>query len=176
MVVILTFVLTASGAAALTPLISPFKDVQEDHWAFSDVVWAKNWGFMKGYEDETFRGDNAVSRYELTKVLSNYDGIRHPEVGNMADEIFTLKNEVAQLKLEVAADFPVDHSELAPGATSYLVCKSALDNSRVYTTEFPYAPFEGVRYDANGNSINEKVEVKDCVRTTQEYYDSKVND
>lgn len=46
-----------------------FKDVPKDHWAAEYVAKAASDGIMKGYPDSTFKGDNAVTRYELAVAL-----------------------------------------------------------------------------------------------------------
>ncbi|MFZ5639073.1 MAG: N-acetylmuramoyl-L-alanine amidase [Bacillota bacterium] len=44
-------------------------DVPPDHWAAAAVKWAVETGYMKGYEDGTFRGDQGLTRYEEAAVL-----------------------------------------------------------------------------------------------------------
>lgn len=166
--------LTGTSVLALTPIDnSPFKDVPNDHWAVYEVDWAKGWKVMNGFEDGTFGGDKNTTRYELAKTLANYDNVRHPEVSEMKDEMENLKREIKELNLASEGVIPLASSELAPGETSYLVCKSAKYNW-IYTSEFPYAPFYGERYDNEGNKIEDKSELNDCVRTTKNFWESIV--
>lgn len=46
-----------------------FKDVPADHWAADSVSKLVDIGVVKGYPDETYRGDQNVTRYELAVVL-----------------------------------------------------------------------------------------------------------
>ncbi len=44
-------------------------DVPADHWAADAVDFATATGFMNGYPDGNFRGDQALSRYEIAVIL-----------------------------------------------------------------------------------------------------------
>ncbi len=46
-----------------------FKDVPKDHWAAESVKTLADAGVIKGYPDQTFKGDNHVTRYELAVAL-----------------------------------------------------------------------------------------------------------
>jgi hypothetical protein len=54
-----------------------FSDVPKDHWAYGAVGKIAESGLIDGYSDGTFRGKQAVSRYEfaivITKALEHYD-------------------------------------------------------------------------------------------------------
>lgn len=60
-------------AVLATPAICgdkpPFKDVPKDHWASEYVAAVAEKGIMKGYPDATFKGERAVTRYELAVAL-----------------------------------------------------------------------------------------------------------
>jgi hypothetical protein len=47
------------------------KDVPGDHWAKDAVNMVAQNGIMKGYPDDTFKGDRHVTRYELCVALAN---------------------------------------------------------------------------------------------------------
>jgi hypothetical protein len=50
-----------------------FKDLKYDHWAAESVVNIVNkYQLMKGYPDNTFKGDNTLTRYELASVLFKF--------------------------------------------------------------------------------------------------------
>ncbi len=47
-------------------LVLPFTDVPTDHWAYQALLnLAGVYGCVGGYPDGTFRGENAVTRYEF---------------------------------------------------------------------------------------------------------------
>ncbi len=48
---------------------SSFSDVTDDMWYAKDAECAKTIGIIKGYEDGTFRGDNAVSKREACVII-----------------------------------------------------------------------------------------------------------
>lgn len=69
LVVVLTLSLPISAVS--------IKDVPNDHWAYKSVVKLVNSGLISLYDDGTFRGREAVTRYELAefvaRILENVD-------------------------------------------------------------------------------------------------------
>jgi N-acetyl-anhydromuramyl-L-alanine amidase AmpD len=51
------------------PSEGPFHDVPPSHWAVEAVQFVKDNGLMVGYPDGEFKGDNAVTRYELAQIV-----------------------------------------------------------------------------------------------------------
>lgn len=49
---------------------SPFRDVQASDWYFKDVAAAAAEGYIRGYEDNTFRPHNPITRQELAVIIS----------------------------------------------------------------------------------------------------------
>ena len=43
-----------------------------NHWALNPIIWAKENGVVEGYEDNTFRPNQPVSRQEFAQMLYNY--------------------------------------------------------------------------------------------------------
>ncbi|MEY3300065.1 MAG: hypothetical protein RLZZ597_3325 [Cyanobacteriota bacterium] len=57
-------------------LVMPFTDVPEDHWAYQALLnLAGVYGCVGGYPDGTFRGDNAVTRYEFAAGMESCLGV-----------------------------------------------------------------------------------------------------
>lgn len=57
-------------------LTLPFTDVPEDHWAYQALLnLAGVYGCIGGYPDGTFRGDNAVTRYEFAAGMESCLGV-----------------------------------------------------------------------------------------------------
>lgn len=50
---------------------STFTDVS-GHWAIDAITWAQKTGVVTGYENNTFRPNQAVTREELAQMLYNY--------------------------------------------------------------------------------------------------------
>lgn len=43
-----------------------------EHWAKSPIVWAQQTGVVDGYEDNSFRPENPISRQEFAQIMYNY--------------------------------------------------------------------------------------------------------
>jgi len=62
-----------------------YTDVATNYWAYSDVAYAKHAGWLNGYADGTFKGDNAITRAEVVAVVNR-------ATGRKADESYITKN------------------------------------------------------------------------------------
>ena len=90
----------------------------------------------------------------------------------------------------VEADFPIVSEPDKPFETSYKVCEDPVTGARIYKSTFSgddsgWASF----YDESGtliestpemgpgalNNLKPKTEVENCVRTTEEYFKSRIN-
>lgn len=49
-----------------------FKDVPETHWAYKAIEELAEMGIINGYEDGTFKPDDAVTRAEVATMLDRY--------------------------------------------------------------------------------------------------------
>ena len=47
-----------------------FPDVSAGHWAFNDICTVNAYGLVDGYEDETFRPDNHITRAEVVSIIN----------------------------------------------------------------------------------------------------------
>lgn len=59
---------TASGTAMT------FTDVATDYWAMNAITTVTQMGLMNGYGDNTFRGDQEITRAELTSIIARLLG------------------------------------------------------------------------------------------------------
>jgi len=55
--------------SAATSTVSKFPDVASNHWAVGYIGWAAGKEIVNGYEDGTFRPDNAVTYQEAVKMI-----------------------------------------------------------------------------------------------------------
>ena len=62
-----------------------YTDVNSSYWAYNDVAYAKNIGWLNGYADGTFKGDNNITRAEVVTVVNH-------ATGRYADENYINKN------------------------------------------------------------------------------------
>ena len=51
-----------------------YTDVASSYWAYSDIAFAKNIGWLNGYSDGSFRGDNDITRAEVVTVVNRATG------------------------------------------------------------------------------------------------------
>lgn len=51
-----------------------YTDVSKDYWAYNDIALAKHIGWLNGYADGTFRGDNNITRAEVVTVVNRATG------------------------------------------------------------------------------------------------------
>ncbi|MBE7042132.1 MAG: S-layer homology domain-containing protein [Ruminococcaceae bacterium] len=47
-----------------------FVDVDKDRWSYSFILTAANKGWISGYEDNTFRPENPITRAEVTSIVN----------------------------------------------------------------------------------------------------------
>lgn len=51
-----------------------YTDLSNSYWAYSDIAYAKNIGWLNGYADGTFKGDNNITRAEVVTVVNSATG------------------------------------------------------------------------------------------------------
>ncbi|KUK93664.1 MAG: S-layer domain protein [Thermotogales bacterium 46_20] len=49
-----------------------YQDVDPDHWAYESVMNVTNAGLFEGYPDGTFKGNQAMTRYEYAMVVNRF--------------------------------------------------------------------------------------------------------
>ena len=62
-----------------------YTDLNSSYWAYGDIAYAKNIGWLNGYADGTFKGDNNITRAEVVTVVNR-------ATGRNADESYINKN------------------------------------------------------------------------------------
>ena len=56
-----------------------------DEWYATAVSWAANVGVVNGYEDNTFRPNQPITREQLAAILMNYAAYKGEDVSARAD-------------------------------------------------------------------------------------------
>ena len=79
-----------------------FSDVKADHWAKKYILWGKKNNVLSGYEDNTFRPDQKISRQEMASVLYRYITNHHHET------ILNIQPETAFLDENLIGDWAKD--------------------------------------------------------------------
>ncbi len=73
-----------------------YTDVSANYWAYNDIAFAKNIGWLNGYADGTFKGDNNITRAEVVTVTNHATG-RTPDEDYITKNVTTL-NRFTDLK------------------------------------------------------------------------------
>ncbi len=68
--VLSTLIISASAASAASA-DQLYYDVSKDNWAVAAVTKLTNDGIVTGYGDGTFRGDRAITRYEMAQMIAS---------------------------------------------------------------------------------------------------------
>ncbi|MDL2280530.1 S-layer homology domain-containing protein [Selenomonadales bacterium OttesenSCG-928-I06] len=90
--VVLALAVALSLSVAGTAMAqNPFNDVPQGHWAYDAVAQLEKDGLVTGYGDGTYRGDRAMSRYEMATVVAQIDDAN----GENAELINRLRSEFA---------------------------------------------------------------------------------
>ncbi len=88
----------------------PFADVPTNHWAYDAIAELAAKGLVEGYPDGTFKGDRAMTRYEMAMVvarlLARIESIQipapvRPEVGRA--DVESIQRLVNEFRAELAA-------------------------------------------------------------------------
>lgn len=67
---VLLFAIVFAAIMSLPVLADPFSDVPQDHWAYDAVQMLEEKGLVEGYPDGLFKGDRAMTRYEMAMVVA----------------------------------------------------------------------------------------------------------
>lgn len=73
-----------------------FKDVVAGKWYTTSVIWANYYGIVAGYEDGTFRPEQAVTRQDFAAILYKYSSVTKKNVtaaGNI--DVFRDKSTIS---------------------------------------------------------------------------------
>lgn len=57
------------GGTALAAPVNPFDDVPPNHWSYAAVEKLVHDGVVTGYDDNTFKGDKPLTRYEMAVIV-----------------------------------------------------------------------------------------------------------
>ncbi len=71
MLSVLSALIISTSAAYAASADQLYSDVPQDHWAVAAVTKLSNDGIVTGYGDGTFRGDRAITRYEMAQMIAS---------------------------------------------------------------------------------------------------------
>ena len=106
----------ALAAALMFALVAPafaqpFADVPTNHWAYDAIAELAAKGLVEGYPDGTFKGDRAMTRYEMAMVvarlLARIESIQIPAPGPAPQvtraDLEALQRLINEFRAELAA-------------------------------------------------------------------------
>lgn len=64
-----------------------FADVKNTDWFYTQVLYAINKGYIKGFEDNTFRGDDFISREQVCVILDRILSLTSDKEVTVSDEV-----------------------------------------------------------------------------------------
>lgn len=130
-----TMIIAALAFGLVAPAVAqPFADVPTNHWAYDAVAELAAKGLVEGYPDGTFKGDRAMTRYEMAMVvarlLSRIEAIQIP--GPQTPEVTKADLETIQrLVNEFRAELTALGVRVTTIESELNAIKSKLDNVRV---------------------------------------------
>lgn len=101
---VLTTALVVGAASTTFAAANPFSDVPAGHWAYDAVAQLAADGVIEGYGDNTFRGDQSITRYEMAQMVAkamakNPSGVDKAMLDRLAAEF---REELNNLGVRVA--------------------------------------------------------------------------
>ena len=81
-----------------------FADVDYTEWYAEYLKWAVGNGIIEGYDDNTFRGENVITRQEMAVVVSKFIAFAGVELENDVDISFDDEEDIAQWAKPYVAD------------------------------------------------------------------------
>ncbi len=103
------------------PEKSRFSDVAENHWAYGVINRAAELGFLKGYEDGTFRPSNNITYAECCSILVNLLGYSDEIEGAWPTNVM---NKAHDLKLNVELENMESSHLMTRGEVSVMLVNS----------------------------------------------------
>ncbi len=98
-----TVLYRAAGEPAVEGTVSSLSDVPTGQWYTSAVIWAQANGIVNGYEDNTFRPDNSISREEMAVMLARFAKLNGAEIASDAKLDFSDAETVSEWAVEAMA-------------------------------------------------------------------------
>jgi len=85
-----------------------FADVPEDHFYYTSIMAAAGAGLVNGYEDNTFRPDNTITRAEVVTVINRLLGLKATSntvsLSHLENEFVDIKTHWARLNILMASN------------------------------------------------------------------------
>lgn len=151
-------IIVLSVIGAVTPVYAqPFSDTPANHWAYDTIAELAAKGLIEGYPDGTFKGDRAMTRYEMAlvvaRLLARIEALEVPTPPGPPQPQVTRADIDTTVRLvqEFRADLTAMSVRVATVEKELNAIKSRRDNVRISgAVRFR----ENLLQVANGPSIN----------------------
>ena len=124
--------------AVISPAFAqPFADTPTNHWAYDAIAELAAKGLIEGYPDGTFKGDRAMTRYEMAMVvarlLARIESIQIPAPAPPQKPEVTKKDidNILRLVNEFRAELAAKNVRLTAVEEELNAIKAKLDNVRI---------------------------------------------
>jgi len=87
-----------SGVVAAT---MNFSDVPADHWAKSAVDSLSTAGVIKGYADNTFKGNQNITRYETAVIVDKNNGLMQAKMDSMSKSMANMQEKMDAMQAQM---------------------------------------------------------------------------
>jgi|GEM_PF-6721367 len=84
-----------------------YPDVDPEHWAYESVMNVTNAGLFEGYPDGTFKGNQAMTRYEYAMVVNRFLNYVDSADNRLQELIYSFAQKIE----EIEPGIPVDLAE-----------------------------------------------------------------
>ena len=71
----LALTLAASSAPAKAYSL-PYGDVNDQYWAYLDILYSSQWGLLQGREDGNFHHEDTLTRAEFVSILARVGNVQ----------------------------------------------------------------------------------------------------
>jgi S-layer family protein len=140
----------------------PFADVPTNHWAYDAIAELAAKGLVEGYPDGTFKGDRAMTRYEMAMVvarlLARIESIQIPAAAPAPQVTRADLEALQRLINEFRAELAALGVRVTAIEEELNAIKARLDNVRITGRyRFRYdgsTSFSGTSINGNGNTGN----------------------
>jgi len=117
-------VASAIAASTFVPVFAAtFKDVEEEHWAYSYVEDMAERGLVSGYEDGTFRPGKSVSRMEAFALFARL-------IGSNSEENAEIVELAKEKYADVLADYKLSYAE---GDVAFMLLRGIITEEELDT-------------------------------------------